>query len=75
MVITEDIHPQVGEVIWVWCDKIARTEDRNGNRLFRFYQHSVRDIEVPLSVHDKEGRAIGLMIPKVLAGLNGLHAN
>lgn len=74
MVITEDVHPIIGEVVWIWSDGIHQTEDRNQHRWFHIKGlNKVRYEEVPLSVH--QGSLTGLMMPKVLAGLNGIHAN
>jgi len=77
VVIVEDIYPVIGEVIWVWADDIRRVHDRQDNRWFHVNRgrYQVRDMEVPVSVHDSSGKVIGLMIPKVLASLNGIHAN
>lgn len=76
MVITEDTHPMVGEVLWVWSEAIQRNTDLRDNRWFYLNGGiiKIRDVEVPLSVHDKKGRTIGLMLPKVIAHLNGIYA-
>jgi hypothetical protein len=74
MVITEGVHPTIGEVVWVWSEGIEPMEDANKNRWFRIKGlNSIGFGEVPVSIH--QGKLIGLMIPKVLAGLNGIHAN
>jgi len=76
MVIVEGTYPIIGDVIWVWSEDIGHSEDRHGHRHFYITTHlhiKLRFEEVPLSVH--QGELVGLMIPKVLAGLNGIHAN
>lgn len=77
MVINEGFDSHIGEVIWVWADDIRRSSDGKDNRWFNADRGRIRvtDLEVPVSVHDKEGRTIGLMIPRVLAHLNGIYAS
>lgn len=67
-------HPTIGEVIWIWGHEIDLNEGQRGHRVFWItFNGGMRSMvhadEVPLSVHHKEWT--GLMMPKVLAELNG----